>query len=142
MTGAVQEENMVSMQHTIVGPTLANCGVTIGQRSKSLLFQSCPNYPFANNGLRLGLREFIIHISIRYPPTMAQKNYFLLIQQCFKIVNPPLAHYWHAIHHFPKVSTIYQRWPNYLCYLGMLMREAEKKINSNRLPFIFAIERM
>ena len=27
---------------------------------------------------------------------MGQLNYFLLAQQCFKVVGPALAHYWHA----------------------------------------------
>ena len=44
----------------------------------------------------LGLRKFIVRIPAYYLPTMAHQNYFLLVQRCFKIVGPPLAHYWHA----------------------------------------------
>ena len=46
-----------TMLHTILGPTLAKCGVTFGQRS------------VANNGLRLGLRKF----TARIPTTTSQQ---------------------------------------------------------------------
>ena len=34
---------------------------------------------------RLGLRKFIFRIPTHYPPTMAQQNYFLLVQWGFKV---------------------------------------------------------
>ena len=43
--------------------------------------------------------------------TVGQQNYFLLAQQCFKVVEPALAHYWHAnppyandFHNLPMVA--------------------------------------
>ena len=50
---------------------------------------------------RLGLCKSIVRMPTHYPPTMAQQNYFLLVQRCFKVVGPPLAHYWHANPPFP-----------------------------------------
>ena len=35
------------------------------------------------------------------PLTMVQQNYFLLDQQCFRIVGPPLVHYCHVNQPFP-----------------------------------------
>ena len=54
-----------------------------------------------NASKRLGLRKFIARIPVHYPPKMAQQNYFLLVQRCFKIISPSLAYYWHANPPFP-----------------------------------------
>ena len=71
--------------------------MTVGQLSEmSALPIRAPTKPFANIGFWLGLREFIVRIPTNYLPTMGKLNYFLLVQQCFKVVGPALTHYWHA----------------------------------------------
>ena len=87
--------------------------------------------PFVNNCLWLGFRVFIVRIPTYYLPKMGQQNYFLLAQPCFKIVGPTLARYWHANPKFPTVSKIYQRWLNYLCYLG------KQRFRNSKIKFLF-----
>ena len=98
------DRNIISMQHTIVGPILENCGVTVDQRSEMSALSVVPQLIICQQWPPVGPpRIYCSHTNL-LPPTIAQKFIFYwsnsvlkLLELCLLIIDMPT-------HHSPMVS--------------------------------------
>ena len=83
--------------------------------------------------LRLGLREFIVlMLTYHYPPTIPQQNYFLLVQQCFKIVRPPAnPPFRNGFLHLPAVAQLSMHMGNLFFMYNCNKHNQNSRLNVN-----------